>query len=67
MVGLAYNLRVTGRENLAGLNGPVLFASNHHLGLDNPLIFKTIPRHWRRRLAVAAAAELWRNPVLVGA
>ena len=63
MVGLAYGLRVTGRENLAGLSGPVLFASNHHLGLDNPLIFRAVTRHWRRRLAVAAAAELWRNPV----
>ncbi len=60
---LAYGLKVTGRDNLAGLNGPVMFACNHHMGLDNPLIFKAITRRWRRRLAVAAAAELWRNPV----
>ena len=63
IVWFAYRLRVTGRENLAGLSGPVLFASNHHLGLDNALIFKAVTRKWRSRLAVAAAAELWHNPV----
>ena len=63
LMTLAYGLKVSGSENLAGLTGPVLFASNHHLGLDNPLIFKAVTRRWRRRLAVAAAAELWSNPV----
>ena len=59
LITLAYGLKVSGKENLAGLTGPVLFASNHHLGLDNPLIFKAVTRRWRSRLAVAAAAELW--------
>ncbi len=63
LMTLAYGLRVSGRENLAGLTGPVLFASNHHLGLDNPLILKAVTRRWRRNLAIAAAAELWQNPV----
>ena len=63
LMTLAYGLKVTGRENLAGLNGPVMFACNHHMGLDNPLIIRAVSRRWRRRLAVAAAAELWRNPV----
>ena len=63
LMSLVYGLRVSGRENLAGLNGPVLFACNHHLGLDNPLILKAVTRRWRRRVAVAAAAELWHNPV----
>ena len=63
LITLAYGLKVSGKENLTGLNGPVLFASNHHLGLDNPLIFKAVTRRWRRRLAVAAAAELWQNPI----
>ena len=63
LMTLAYGLKVSGKENLMGLNGPVLFASNHHLGLDNPLIFKAVTRRWRRRLAVAAAAELWQNPI----
>ena len=60
---LVYGLRIEGRENLRGIEGPVLFASNHHLGLDNPLIIKSIPPGWRRRMAIAGAAELWRNPV----
>ena len=63
LMTLAYGLKVSGSENLAGLTGPVLFASNHHLGLDNPLIFKAVTRQWRRKLAVAAAAELWSNPI----
>ena len=63
LITLAYGLKVSGKENLAGLTGPVLFASNHHLGLDNPLIFKAVTRRWRSRLAVAAAAELWSNPI----
>ncbi len=60
---LPYGLRITGREKLEGVKGPVLFASNHSLGLDNPLIIKAIPSSWRRRLAIAGAAALWRNPV----
>ena len=63
LMTLAYGLNVYGKENLTGLTGPVLFASNHHLGLDNPLIFKAVTRRWRSRLAVAAAAELWQNPI----
>ncbi len=62
-VALPYGLKVTGRENLEGITGPVLFASNHHLGLDNPLIIKAVPLEWRRRMAIAGAANLWRNPV----
>ena len=63
LVNLPYGLKVVGRENLEGITGPVLFASNHNLGLDNPLIIKAVPLKWRRRLAVAGAADLWRNPV----
>ena len=60
---LPYGLKVTGRENLQDIDGPVLFASNHSLGLDNPLIIESIPPLWRRRLAIAGAAILWKNPV----
>ena len=60
---LPYGMKVTGRENLRDLDGPVLFASNHSLGLDNPLIIEAIPSDWRRRLAIAGAARLWKNPV----
>ena len=63
LLRLPYGLRVTGREKLRGIDGPVLFASNHHLGLDNPLILKAVPAPWRRWLAIAGAATLWKNPV----
>ena len=63
LTALPYGLKVTGRENLEGITGPVLFASNHNLGLDNPLIIKAVPLKWRRRMAVAGAADLWKNPV----
>ena len=63
LVSLPYRLNVVGRENLEGVSGPVLFASNHNLGLDNPLIIKAVPLKWRRRMAVAGAADLWKNPV----
>ena len=60
---LTYSLKVTGGDNLDGLVGPVLLASNHHLGMDHILITKAVPLKWRRRMAIAAAAGLWRNPV----
>ena len=60
---LSYGLKITGQEKLQGFDGPIIFASNHNLGLDNPLIIKAIPHAWRRRLAIAAAATLWKNPV----
>ncbi len=63
LMALPYGLKMTGRENLEGVTGPVLFASNHNLGLDNPLIIKTVPLKWRRRMAVAGAADLWKNPL----
>ena len=63
LVNPPYGLKVVGRENLEGITGPVLFASNHNLGLDNPLIIKAVPLRWRRRMAVVGAADLWKNPV----
>ncbi len=63
LLKLPYGLKVSGQENLRAIDGPVLFASNHSLGLDNPLIIKAVPPAWRRRLAIAGAAALWKNPV----
>ena len=63
LLRLTYGLRVTGQENLQDIRGPILFAANHNLPLDNGLIVKAIPSQWRRRLAIAAAAKLWRSPL----
>ena len=66
-----YGLQIVGRERLDGLTGPVLFASNHQLFLDNVLNIKSFPDGIRRRVAIAAAAASWkrrhwaiRNPLL---
>jgi long-chain acyl-CoA synthetase len=62
LVFLTYRLRVVGKENLSGIQGPVLFVANHSLHTDNGLIIKAIPWRWRRQLAIAAAADLWTRP-----
>ena len=57
LVHLFYSVKVTGREKLQGLRGPVMFAPNHCLHWDNGIILTSIPISWRWRLAVAAAAD----------
>ena len=49
--------RVFGLDNLEGLEGPVLFVSNHTSHLDATLILTTLPRRWRERTATGAAAD----------
>lgn len=49
--------RVEGLEVLDRLEGPVLFVANHASHLDTPLILLSLPDQWRRRTAVAAAAD----------
>ena len=56
-----FRLRVVGQENLDDLQGPVLFTANHNVFLDNALIIKAMPSKVRRRLAIAAAAEVMHN------
>ncbi len=57
LVTLFYRVRVTGREKLGSLRGPVLFAPNHCLHWDNGIILTSIPLGWRWKLAIAAAAD----------
>jgi len=49
--------RVEGLDTLARLSGPVIFAANHASHLDTPLLLLSLPDEWRRRTAVAAAAD----------
>jgi 1-acyl-sn-glycerol-3-phosphate acyltransferase len=49
--------RVEGLDVLTGLEGPVIFVANHASHLDTPLILLSLPDAWRRRTAVAAAAD----------
>jgi 1-acyl-sn-glycerol-3-phosphate acyltransferase len=48
---------VQGLDVLERIEGPVIFAANHASHLDTPLILLSLPDEWRRRTAVAAAAD----------
>lgn len=49
--------RVEGLDVLSRVEGPVIFVANHASHLDTPLILLSLPDEWRRRTAVAAAAD----------
>ncbi len=48
---------VEGLDVLTRVKPPVLFVANHASHLDTPLILLSLPDEWRRRTAVAAAAD----------
>jgi long-chain acyl-CoA synthetase len=63
-VGLFYRVEIRGEQHLKGLEGPVIFAPNHHLHTDNAIILTHLPLAWRWRLSVAAAADdIFGNPI----
>jgi long-chain acyl-CoA synthetase len=65
VLNLFYRIGIRGQENLVGLEGPVIFASNHCLHTDNQIVMSSLPFAWRWRLSVAASAErVWSNPAL---
>lgn len=47
----------TGLDRLDSLEGPTIFAANHHSHLDTPLLVTSIPDPWRRELVVGAASD----------
>ncbi|MGH2500419.1 MAG: lysophospholipid acyltransferase family protein, partial [Candidatus Limnocylindria bacterium] len=49
--------RTVGREVFDTLEHPVVFVANHSSHLDTPTILRAMPRKWRNRTAVAAAAD----------
>lgn len=48
---------VHGLDVLEEIDGPVIFVANHTSHLDTPLILCSLPPVWRRKTAVAAAAD----------
>jgi long-chain acyl-CoA synthetase len=57
--------RVRGRENLRGVNGPVVIVSSHQSYIDPGLLLHALPARLRRRTAVAMGGETLeelRNP-----
>ena len=49
--------QVEGLDVLDRVDGPVIFVANHASHLDTPLVLLSLPDAWRRRTAVAAAAD----------
>jgi len=49
--------RISGRQHLESLRGPVIFAPNHQSHLDTPLILSALPAKYRYRVAVAMWKE----------
>jgi 1-acyl-sn-glycerol-3-phosphate acyltransferase len=58
---------VSGREHLDGLEPPVVFVANHSSHMDTPAILRALPHRWRRRTAVAAAADYFYAKKRLGA
>lgn len=48
---------IHGVDRLAELDGPVVFAANHHSHVDTPLLLSVIPEPWRHHLFIGAAAD----------
>ena len=59
--------RVIGTDRLHDVEGPVVFAANHHSHADTSLLLATIPSHLRRNLAVAAGADYFFPNRIAGA
>jgi len=48
---------VEGVDNLESVRPPVIFVANHASHVDTPLFLCSLPKTWRERTAVAAAAD----------
>lgn len=57
--------RVMGRKHFTGLEAPVVLVANHSSHMDTPTILRSLPRRWRQRTAVAAAADYFYRRRLV--
>jgi 1-acyl-sn-glycerol-3-phosphate acyltransferase len=54
--------RTIGREKLERLRAPVILVANHVSHIDTPVILAALPRRFRKRTVVAAAADyFYRN------
>ena len=59
VVDLVATPTIIGADRLDDVDGPVIFAANHHSHADTPLMMTAIPEPWRNRLFIGAAADYW--------
>jgi 1-acyl-sn-glycerol-3-phosphate acyltransferase len=53
-----------GEDRLSELEGPAIFAPNHHSHVDTPLMLTSIPQPWRHKMFVGAGADyFFTNPI----
>ena len=57
VLGYYTRRRRSGLARLTALPAPVIFVANHASHIDTPIVLCALPRHWRERTAVAAAAD----------
>lgn len=53
------HIQVFGKEKLLGINSPHIFVSNHVSNLDTPVIIMSLPNKIRKKIAFAAAADIF--------
>jgi 1-acyl-sn-glycerol-3-phosphate acyltransferase len=66
LVGALGRPRVSGLENLAGLEPPFILAANHSSHMDTPVLLLALPGRLRKRTLVVAAADYFYKNRLVG-
>ena len=66
MTGLAQPTK-RGLDRLSDLEGPALFAANHHSHIDTPLLLSSLPTPWRHRAVIGAAADYFFGTRVTGA
>ena len=49
--------QVEGLDRLEHIDGPVIFAANHHSHLDTPILLSSLPSRFRNKSFVAGAAD----------
>jgi 1-acyl-sn-glycerol-3-phosphate acyltransferase len=54
---LSYGIEVRGAEHFEQCTVPCLIVGNHNLHLDQSILLSAMPRRFRQRVAIAAAAE----------
>ena len=52
-------LTVEGADHLNGVDGPVIFASNHQSHMDTAVVMAALPARWRYRVAPAMRKEFF--------